>query len=61
MPAPSAAPVGATVSIFTASEVGVSALPRLSTEKNRTVAVADTVNGPVYRVDAVVGVLPFVV
>jgi len=38
-----------------------SALPALSTEKNFTVLVLDTVNAPVYTVLDVVGVEPSVV
>ena len=55
------APVGATASTLSASDRGDSALPAVSTEKYRTVALVETVNGAVYAVEVVVGVLPSVV
>jgi hypothetical protein len=44
----SAVVTGALVSIWTACDRGVSALPATSTEKNLTEAVAATVKGPAY-------------
>ena len=55
------ATVGGLRSIWTASDLKASVLPAVSLEKYRTVADEDTVKGPVYRVEDVVGVLPSVV
>jgi hypothetical protein len=52
---------GGVPSTCTSCDFAPSALPRLSTEKNLTVAVPGSENGPVYLVLEVVGVLPSVV
>jgi hypothetical protein len=52
---------GGVLSIWICWEFAGSALPTVSTEKNFTVAVAGTVNGPVYTVLDVVGAEPSVV
>ena len=52
---------GFSVSIWISWDFTASALPALSVAKNFTVAVADTVNGVVYAVLDVVGVVPLVV
>jgi hypothetical protein len=52
---------GATVSIWMIWLLAASALPALSTEKNLTVLVLETVNDPVYTVLDVVGGEPLVV
>jgi len=53
--------VGAAVSIWISCDLTASVFPALSTEKNFTVDVVDTVNAPVYTVLDVVGVEPSVV
>jgi hypothetical protein len=53
--------VGAAVSTWTAWDLTASVLPVLSTEKNLTVLVLETWNGPAYTVLDVVGVEPLVV